>query len=304
MNANPSEQPARLLSISAWVMTLLVSDLPEILWYTFTGEAPSWIWWRAGLAAVFFAGCLAWKKIRPLWQYALVLGAFLLISIAANGVRHSAWWVSRFNSSGATFTGYHLGFQMVGLGEVLVMVALLFLLKRRRQEFFMQIGEIKAPVQPVRWLGVGQGTLWSGFGWVFSLIAAGGTLLYVIIAGWPYLNRTLVVLPLLPLILLVAALNGVREEVTYRASLVSTSYQVIGPRQAVWMTAVFFGLAHYLRGSPGLLPGFLMVTFLGFIMAKSMVETRGSFWAWFIHFVQDVVVYYYYALITTEVPLW
>jgi hypothetical protein len=33
-----------------------------------------------------------------------------------------------------------------------------------------------------------------------------------------------------------------------------------------------------------------MSTFLGWMLGKSMLENRGFFWAWFIHFVQDVLV--------------
>jgi uncharacterized protein len=31
--------------------------------------------------------------------------------------------------------------------------------------------------------------------------------------------------------------------------------------------------------------------FLGWLLAKSIVETRGIFWAWFIHFLQDVIIF-------------
>jgi hypothetical protein len=32
-------------------------------------------------------------------------------------------------------------------------------------------------------------------------------------------------------------------------------------------------------------------------MGKSMVETGGFFWAWFIHFLQDVVVFFFLAAV-------
>ena len=31
--------------------------------------------------------------------------------------------------------------------------------------------------------------------------------------------------------------------------------------------------------------------FLGWILARSMLEIRGLAWAWFIHFVQDVLIF-------------
>lgn len=33
-----------------------------------------------------------------------------------------------------------------------------------------------------------------------------------------------------------------------------------------------------------------MAGILGFVLAKSMYETKGFFWAWTIHFFQDVLI--------------
>ena len=37
--------------------------------------------------------------------------------------------------------------------------------------------------------------------------------------------------------------------------------------------------------------GALMAGLLGWLLAKSVLETSGIFWAWLIHFLQDVVIY-------------
>jgi len=34
-----------------------------------------------------------------------------------------------------------------------------------------------------------------------------------------------------------------------------------------------------------------MAGFLGWLLARSVVDTRGMFWAWFLHFLQDVVIF-------------
>jgi uncharacterized protein len=36
--------------------------------------------------------------------------------------------------------------------------------------------------------------------------------------------------------------------------------------------------------------GMLLAGFLGWLLAKSVFETQGLFWAWGIHFLQDVVI--------------
>lgn len=63
------------------------------------------------------------------------------------------------------------------------------------------------------------------------------------------------------------------------------------------LTAVFFGLAHYAGGVPlATTPTILMTGFLGWLMGKSMLETRGFFWAWLIHFVNDIPVFAFLAI--------
>ncbi|MCX6538504.1 MAG: hypothetical protein NT151_06160 [Acidobacteria bacterium] len=39
-----------------------------------------------------------------------------------------------------------------------------------------------------------------------------------------------------------------------------------------------------------------MTGFLAWLLGKSIVETRGFAWAWFIHFVPDVVIFVSYAV--------
>src|SRR5438477_83013 len=70
---------------------------------------------------------------------------------------------------------------------------------------------------------------------------------------------------------------------------------VLPVREALWLTAIFFGSAHYF-GQPSGPIGIIMATIAGWIWAKSMVETRGAGWAFGIHMVQDVVIFYFLAL--------
>lgn len=65
--------------------------------------------------------------------------------------------------------------------------------------------------------------------------------------------------------------------------------------QTLFLTAAFFGLAHY-YGVPYGIIGVVMSTFLGWMEGKAMLETRGFFWAWFIHFWQDVSIFSFLAM--------
>ena len=96
--------------------------------------------------------------------------------------------------------------------------------------------------------------------------------------------------PVLPVVLLAAALNAFNEEMTYKASLLAVLVDAVGSRQALWMVAAYFGLAHF-YGVPYGVIGVVLASFLGWILAKSMLETRGLAWAWLIHFCQDVLIF-------------
>ena len=66
---------------------------------------------------------------------------------------------------------------------------------------------------------------------------------------------------------------------------------VAGAETALWMTALLFGLAHWYGGNPGGLTGVGMTTLFGLVLAKSMLETRGLFWAWAMHGAADVLIF-------------
>jgi membrane protease YdiL (CAAX protease family) len=104
-------------------------------------------------------------------------------------------------------------------------------------------------------------------------------------------------LPLLPACVLLAAVNAFTEEAYFRCSLLSTLTEAIGKTNTLLLTLVFFGLSHWLYGSPSGLAGFMMVGFLAWLLGKSMLETKGMLSPWLIHFFPDVVVFFSYALL-------
>jgi len=94
----------------------------------------------------------------------------------------------------------------------------------------------------------------------------------------------------LPWILVVAVLNAANEEFQFRSVLLAHLRNVVRPGEAALLTAVLFGLGHY-YGQPSGPIGVLMAGFAGWIWARSMIETRGFTWAFFIHMVQDIVIF-------------
>jgi membrane protease YdiL (CAAX protease family) len=93
----------------------------------------------------------------------------------------------------------------------------------------------------------------------------------------------------------IAAINAFNEEFTLRAAPLSELYRIVGKQQALMITSVFFGLGHY-YGIPNGVLGVLLSGFLGWFLGKSLLETKGFFWAWLIHFIPDVFIFTFLAI--------
>ncbi len=288
----------RWLIISAWGFILLISDLPNVLFSAITGQIPVWLFWAKIAASVCFAILFIARKIlRPLAPYAVVMSVFIAALGLSEWVRNTPWWGNFLSNAPSSFALNYLRPFLRDIGVTAIVLVALFLVKRRRADFFLVKGKLDAPIEPVKWLGIRKGESWRTFGWIFAIIAALGVAFPTVFALQPDTETLKKLLPLLPVVLAYAAVNAFNEELYFRATLLSTLPQVIGKNHALLISATFFGLAHYLYGSPPGIVGFLMTGFLAFLLGKAMLETKGFFWAWFIHFLPDVVIFTSYAIL-------
>jgi membrane protease YdiL (CAAX protease family) len=295
---NDHHKSRRILILTAWAVMLVVSDLPDILITIMGGIIPDWIFWaKTGILSVFLILTLSWKVIRPLWQYAVIfLTLFLALSVM-DLVRNTVWFQSNFNYEGISFFAGYAAIFVLDIFVAMMILAVLWLMKRKRQAFFLVKGQLDAAIEPVHWLGIKKDESWKVFGWIFAGVAALVVAIPTILGISPSGENFLKALPLLPVVLLLAAINAFTEEAYYRCSLLSTLHETIGKTQSLLLTVIFFGLGHWLYGSPPGLIGFLMVGFLAWLLGKAMLETKGFFWPWLIHFVPDTVVFFSYSLL-------
>ena len=275
-------QKSQILTIIAWFSIGLVSTLPEIIFIKFTGSEPVWLTFSkmglllaAGLVAFF------WKPLRPLRNFFFALFVFF----GLNQIRLSIDFSLPTLRSIFGNNIFDIRMQAEQTGKfmiALVMILILFLLGYERSDFFMTLGNLRAPIKPVPLLGFPKSDPWPKFGlqWGFYIAAALAIVQYLGLQ--PDKELMLKVLPLLPSILFFAALNAFNEEILYRSPLLATLEPVAGSRNALWISAYFFGIAHYF-GTPGGLVGGIASIFMGWILGKGMLETRGLFWSWWIH---------------------
>ncbi len=287
----------RLTVAFAWGFMLLVSDLPDVLFHTLVGRIPGQLSWaKVGILVAGLVVCRLWKTLHALRPFVLVLFVLFLALGLTGMVRRMPWWNSRFGGEHVSFVLGYLGIYFLDGAVALAVIATLWALKRRRSAFFLVKGDLAAPVGPVRWLGIRSGESWRTFGWIFAVVAALAVAVPTLLGVSPPPGALGRLASRLPFVILFAAVNAFNEEVYFRASLLSTLVEVVGRGHALGIAAVFFGLAHYLYGSPPGIVGFLMTAFLAWLVGKSMLETRGFLWPWFIHFLPDVVVFLFYAL--------
>jgi hypothetical protein len=281
----------------AWGLALLISDLPDMIWNAVTGEIPEWLFWgKVGVLGAAVAISLLWKRLRPLWQFTTVMLIFYLALAFTSFIRKGDWWQARFGGENVSFGVGFLGVFLLDTLVALTVLLTLWLIFRRRSDIFLVKGQLDAPIEPVRWLGIGKGESWSTFGWIFAVCAAVIVAIPTILSLRPSVEVLLKAASFLPIAILCAAINAFNEEIYFRLSMLSTLTGIIGKTHALLIAVIFFGLNHWLYGSPPGLIGFILTGFLAFLIGKSILETKGLLWAWFIHFLPDVVVFASYAI--------
>ena len=277
--------------ITAWAVIALIT-LPRIISQEIfdTPFSESLHFRLAALILIAgYALTFPWRAIRPLRPFfglfTVLIGAQWLVHTRVDQLPIYQSWLNN-----PSFSVYMLAEQSLNLLVTLAIMAFLFILTRNRRAFFWAAGELEAPVEPVKWLGVKSGEKWNKFGPILAVCISLGTLAFLVIAGRPALSVVAKVVPFIPAVLLAAMLNAFNEEMTYKASFLSVLEGVTGRNNALYLMAAFFGILHF-YGVPYGVVGVLMATFLGWLLGKSMLETRGFFWAWFIHFLQDVFIF-------------
>lgn len=292
MTSNPNliAESNRRLSLAAWAVTILISVLPDIIWIELLHANPAGLpYAKMGILVVLAIAAALWRPLRPLRNFFIAMFAFFGLSILRLKVDFTLPALQSL--FGHNVFDVRMQAEQIGkLAVSLATIGVLLILGYKRREFFLARGDLRAPIEPVRVLGFPKPDPWTRFGLQWSLYIAAGLAVILSFNLKPTSATMVAILPILPSILFYAALNAFNEEMTFRAPILATLEPVSGSRQALWMSAYFFGIAHF-WGIPGRVLGAIASTFMGWILGKAMVETRGLFWSWWIHFLSDVVIF-------------
>ncbi len=294
-NPFPVPQSNRNLTILAWVTTVLISTVPDILMDKLAGGIPAWLAEvKMGLLLALILSSFIWKTLRPLFNYLLVMFAFFTLFELLPLVNFT--FPALQDLFGNTVFDVRMQAEQTGKVAVsVVMILILLWLGFKRRFIFLWRGDMRAPIDPVSVLGFPKPEPWSKFGLLWGFAIAGTLAVVFTLGAKPGSASLLKVLPVLPSILFYAALNSFNEEITYRVPMLATLEPVGGSLHALWLSAFFFGIAHYF-GTPGGILGGILSIFMGWILGKAMLETRGLFWSWWIHFLSDIVIFFFLTL--------
>jgi hypothetical protein len=289
-DAYPIKQTSRNLTIIAWIITILISTLPDIAWIELTGSLPDWlVYAKMGLLAILALVAFIWNPARALRNFFVLMFAFFGLTKLRVQINFTLPVLQHLFGS-SVFDVRMQAEQTGKLAVALAMIIVLFVLGYKRRDFFLTRGNLRAPIDPVPLLGFPKPVPWLVFGlqWGFYIALALAVIQYLTLR--PSSTIMLKVLPILPSILFYAALNAFNEEIIYRSPMLASLEPIGGSKHALWMAAYFFGIAHYF-GTPGGILGGILSIFMGWILGKGMVETRGFLWTWWIHFLSDIAIF-------------
>lgn len=296
-----NELSSRIPIIISWIAMILASSLGIIIWREFVGQEPNW--WPlvnlSGILIIFFATLYS-PLLRSLRAFMVILLIIFLLGFGGGWqwgliyfVRNSEIWIGLENSLPWAISSILT--HLLRLSPALIIMLFLLLIGRSRSDLFLIKGDIVALANPTKILGMKEPKPWPRLAVPFVIVFSIGTLTFLILTTHYTFQVFLATLPLIPVVIFIAAINGFNEEFTLRAAPLSETSKAIGQTQGLLITTIFFGIGHY-YGVPNGLIGVLLSTFLGWFLGKSMLETKGFFWAWLIHFTIDIFIFFFYAM--------
>lgn len=228
------------------------------------------------------------------WRTALVvLLSFLATALLFRFMDSPLFHIQYFDKE---ILNFYVNYELSTILLSLAFLGILYGLAPRLRLGYLNLKHIEGVVKPVPLIGLKPK---ANEGWKIIGLTLGGIItlvtgLVVYLQTASSRGLTFRFFPEIPLILLMALMNSFTEEVIFRLSYTTIVANDQGsPRISEFLSALVFGGIHYFGIAPSGIAGALMAGFIGWFLAKSINETKGFFWAWAIHFAQDVVILFF-----------
>ncbi|MDF1539384.1 MAG: CPBP family intramembrane metalloprotease [Candidatus Thorarchaeota archaeon] len=282
----------------AWTAMVFASSIAVILWVEFASVMPEW--WPLIHGTVLLSLLLvavAYKPTRSMWRFFSIIVTIFFLGFGGGWrfglipwITQSVEWITWVGTLPVPFDS--LALHLLRLTPAFAILFFLVVTGRKREDFYLIKGQIDANVEPSRLIGVKEPEPWTKTGKIFAIVFVVFTVVFLVMANQPTVEQLVGGLVLLPVAALIAIMNAFNEEFTLRAAPLSELEPGVGKAQALMITSVYFGLGHF-YGIPNGIIGVGLSAFLGYFLGKSMLETKGFFWAWIIHFLPDLFIFYF-----------
>ncbi len=288
--------PSRIQFFLPWIMILVASPIGIIPWRTLGVVEPFWLQWlHGGILVLLFLTTLVYSPLKPHRRFAFIIVTLFFMGYASGWnwglisyIRATDTWIA-WEAAGPKVL-YELSLHSLRLAPALIILIMLLLTGRKRKDFFLTKGDMHATVEPSPLLKTDKPEPWIKIALIFALVFVAVAAIFLLGANSAQLGTLTVDVMLIPVALLIAAMNGFNEEFTLRAAPLGELEPTMGKSDSLIVTAAYFGLGHY-YGVPNGIIGVALSGFLGWLLGKSMLETRGFFVAWLVHFLTDVPIF-------------
>ena len=152
------------------------------------------------------------------------------------------------------------------------------------------IGSFSSQNDPSQVFAIGRVVDGANFGLILLLIF-GVTTMLLVFPSWRHAFQAMLCFRRYAIFVVpLAALNALSEELIYRGVLVNGTHNYLASWQIAALSALLFSVAH-IRGQAS---GWFVIAgsaVVGWFLAISVLQSHGLFWAWCIHFLQDIVIF-------------
>lgn len=188
------------------------------------------------------------------------------------------------------FINSQINYQVIVLGIAVISMITSYILNPENFRSILSLGNISAIGEELQLFGINKGDSWlkTGLSLSFFMTLVTGGFMYFQLKGqtidYNHLRTGFF------WIILFSITNSFAEEMIFRVGVNGPLAHLLSPHNIFLISAIIFGIAHF-RGMPSGIIGVILAGLLGYVLSKSIHETNGIFWACFIHFLQDVLIF-------------
>lgn len=185
-----------------------------------------------------------------------------------------------------------LSYQIVTLCITILFLLFIYIINKDLFKTYFKLGNSNNKVLPEPFIGLNPKKTenWKNIGINFAVIITAVTIIVMYFSTTDKTFNYNNFMTLIPFVFIFSLTNAFVEEIMYRFGIVVALKEILSVKKIALISGLIFGSIHYF-GTPGGIIGIIVAGFLGWFLAKSVIEIKGLFWAYLIHFMQDFIIF-------------